>query len=88
MGSIRNVEACFTKLEGKETRELTDRVYGGSFIELGSYVMLPILKLLGKDFEEIRFDTIRGEQGLDIFTKVSLKYPSGIATATCGLGVK
>ena len=88
VGSIRNVEACFTKLEGKETRELTDRVYGGSFIELGSYVMLPILKLLGKDFEEIRFDTIRGEQGLDIFTKVSLKYPSGIATATCGLGVK
>ncbi len=88
VGNIRNVEACFTKLEREGTRELTDRVYGGSFVELGSYVMLPILKLLGKDFEEIQFDTIRGENGLDIFTRASLKYPSGIATATCGLGVK
>ena len=50
--------------------------------------MFPILKLLGKDFEEIRFDTIKGESGLDIFTRVSLKYATGIATATCGLGVK
>lgn len=88
IGSIRNVEACFTKLENQDSRELTDRIYGGSFTELGSYVMLPILKLLGKDFEEIRFDSIRNEDGLDIFTRVSLKYPSGIAAATCGLGVK
>lgn len=88
VGTIRNVEACFTKLEKPDRRELTDRVYGGSFIELGSYVMFPILKLLGKDFEEIRFDTIKGESELDIFTRVSLKYATGIATATCGLGVK
>lgn len=88
IGTIRNVEACFTKLEKPETRELTDQVYGGSFTELGSYVMLPILKLFGKEFEDIRFDTIKGENGLDLFTKVSLRYPAGIATATCGLGVK
>lgn len=88
VGNIRNVEACFTKLEKTDSRELTDRVYGGSFTELGSYVMLPILKLFGRDFEDIRFDTIKGENGLDIFTRVSLRYPAGIATATCGLGVK
>ena len=88
IGSVRDVEACFTKLENTNTRELTDRMYGGSFTELGSYVMLPILKLFGKDYEEIQFDTIQGENGLDIFTKVSLRYPMGIATATCGLGVK
>lgn len=88
IGSIRNVEACFTKLEKQGSRELTDKVYGGSFTELGSYVMLPILKLLGKDFTEVRFDTIRNEDGLDIFTRASLKFPTGIATATCGLGVK
>lgn len=88
IGSIRNVEACFTKLEKVHTRELTDRTYGGSFTELGSYVLLPILKLFGTDFRELRFDTIRGENGLDIFTKASLVYPTGVATATCGLGVK
>lgn len=88
IGNIRNVEACFTKLEGPDRRELTDHRYGGSFTELGSYVMLPVLKLLGKDFEEIQFDSIRGENGLDLFTRASLRYPSAIASATCGLGVK
>lgn len=88
IGNIRNVEACFTKLERTDRRELTDVQCGGSLTELGSYVLLPILKLFGKDFEDIRFDSIRGENGLDLFTKVSLKYPTGIATATCGLGVK
>lgn len=88
VGSIRNVEACFTKLERKDSRELTDPVYGGSFLELGSYVMLPILKLFGTGYESVHFDTIRDEKGLDLFTKASLRYPGGIATATCGLGVK
>ena len=88
IGSIRNVEACFTKLEDTKARELTDPVYGGSFTELGSYCILPILKLFGKDYERLQFDTIRGENGLDLFTKVSMRYPAGIATATCGLGVK
>ena len=88
IGAIRNVETCFTKLENPQYRELTDTRYGGSFTELGSYVMLPILKLLGKKYTSIRFDTINDENGLDIFTKISLEYPSGIATATCGLGVK
>jgi len=88
IGSVRNVEACFTKLEPSDRRELNNDIYGGSFIELGSYVMLPILKIFGKDYEDIRFEAIRNEKGLDIFTKISLRYPYGIATATCGLGVK
>lgn len=88
IGNIRNVEACFTKLERPESRELTQPVYGGSFTELGSYVMLPVLKILGENFEEVRFDSIRGEHGLDLFTRVSFQYPTGMATATCGLGVK
>ncbi len=88
IGSIRNVEACFTKLEKPGTRELTDTTYGGSFTELGSYVMLPILKIFGKEFDGVHFDTIHDEKGLDLFTKTSFTFPSGIATATCGLGVK
>lgn len=88
IGSIRNVEACFTKLEKPENRELTDPIYGGSFTELGSYVMLPIVKLLGEDMDEVRFDSIRGDNGLDLFTRAAFRYPTGIATATCGLGVK
>ncbi len=88
IGSIRNVEACFTKLESKNSREMTDLTYGGSFTELGSYVLLPILKLFGENFETINFEYIEGENGLDLFTKASVRYETGMAAATCGLGVK
>lgn len=88
IGNIRNVEACFTKLEKPGSRELTDTLYGGSFTELGSYVMLPVLKIFGKEFDAIHFDAIHDEKGLDIFTKTSFLFSSGVATATCGLGVK
>lgn len=88
IGAIRNIEVCFTKLEDPTKRELADILYGGSMTELGSYVLLPVLKLFGEEYQNIRFDVIRGENGLDLFTKISLVYPHGIATATCGLGVK
>ena len=88
IGNIRNVEACFTKLEKKDSRELTQNTYGGSFLELGSYVMLPIVKLLGTECEACEFDIIKGENGLDLFTRAALRYKNGLATATCGLGVK
>ncbi|MDE6896190.1 MAG: Gfo/Idh/MocA family oxidoreductase [Lachnospiraceae bacterium] len=88
IGSIRNVEACFTKLENPQSRELTDVRYGGSFTELGSYVMLPIFKLFGSQFEDVRFDMIKDENGIDLFTKAHFRYANGMGTATCGLGVK
>jgi len=88
IGSIRNVEACFTKLEDPASRELTDLKFGGSFLELGSYCMLPVIKLFGEAYTQVRFDTINGDNGLDLFTKASFTYPNGIGTVTCGLGVK
>lgn len=88
IGSVRYVDACFTKLENKENRELTDPVYGGSFLELGSYCLLPVLKLFGCEYDTIAFESIHGENGLDLFTKASLTFQKGLATVTCGLGVK
>ncbi len=88
IGSIRNVEACFTKLEREDSREMMDSIHGGSFMELGSYVMLPILKLLGADYEKLSFDTVNNDNGLDLFTRLTLRYRTGLAVATCGLGVK
>ncbi len=88
IGNVRNIEACFTKLENPASRELINLKYGGSFIELGSYVMLPVIKLLGKDYEQVLFHSINDENGIDLFTKASFQCPNGIATATCGLGVK
>ena len=82
------MDACFTKLENKESRELTDIQYGGSFLELGSYCLLPIIKLLGCGHGEISYDSICDERHIDLFTKASLRFPKGLATITCGLGVK
>lgn len=88
IGNIRDIDACFTKLESPESRELTNLQYGGSFTELGSYTVLPIIKLFGPDFENISFSTIRGDNGLDLYTKAHFEYQAGMATAKCGLGVK
>lgn len=88
IGNIRYIDACFTKLEGKNTRELTDTQYGGSFLELGSYCLLPVIKLFGCEYEEVNFQSIYGTGNIDVFTKASLKYKKGLATVTCGLGVK
>lgn len=88
IGNIRGVEACFTKLEKESRRELTDTECGGSFTELGSYCLLPILKLFGQDYEEIRFESIKAESGIDLYTRAHLRYRNGLATAVCGLGVK
>lgn len=88
IGNIRYVDACFTKLEDNNARELQDEKYGGSFTELGSYCLLPIIKLFGAKYEDVSFESIYGENGLDLFTKVSFRFKRGLATATCGLGVK
>lgn len=88
IGNIRGVEACFTKLENKSKRELIDSVYGGSFTELGSYCLLPVIKLFGQDYEEIRFESLKDAKGIDLYTKAYIRYANGLTTATCGLGVK
>lgn len=88
IGNIRGVEACFTKLEKENSRELQDVKCGGSFTELGSYCLLPILKMFGHEYEKIRFETINAESGIDLYTRVHIQYHNGLATATCGLGVK
>ena len=88
IGEIRNIEATFTKLEKIDSRELNDIKFGGSFTELASYTLLPILKIFGNQPEDVRFMSVKNDKGIDIFTKTILTYKEGIATATCGLGVK
>ena len=88
IGTVRSIEATFTKLENSASRELTDIEYGGSVTELGSYTLLPAVKIFGTDPEKISFESINSDNGIDIFTKIFLKYKNGMSTSTCGLGVK
>lgn len=88
IGEIRDVEACFTRIADLQSRERSDAAYGGAFLEFGGYVLLPIVKLLGMNYREIRIDSILGEDGIDLYTKVQLIYEDGMATAKMGVGVK
>ncbi len=88
IGQIRDVEATFTKLVSGDIRELRTEENGGSVTELASYPLLAIVKLLGTDYLDFRFDSFEDENGVDLYTKIYLKYKGATSTAKVGLGVK
>ena len=88
IGEIRDIEACFTKLADPSLREMTDTETGGSFTELGTYGMLPIIKLFGTDIKDVRFDSIKADNGIDLYTKAYFTYENGFGLVKSGLGVK
>lgn len=88
IGEIRDVEACFTRLADPLSRECADAKYGGAFLEYAAYTLLPIFKLYGTDYKDVKIHSIKREDGLDLYTKIDLTYEQGMATAKCGVGVK
>lgn len=88
IGRICDVEACFTRLTAPELRERKDVQYGGGFTEFGSHTLLPIMKLMGTDYKEVRFNSILDENGVDLYTKASFIYEHGMALSKSGVGVK
>lgn len=87
IGRIVDVDASFTKLENKGSRELTDDGFGGSINELSSYPTMAIARLLGTKAGEIRFKAFR-EGGIDLFSRGTVSYPSKSASFKVGLGAK
>ncbi len=88
IGEIRDIEACFTRLADISSRERTNQSYGGAFLEYSAYTLLPIFKLFGTSYQSVHIQSIYDENGIDIYTKIDLMYPQGLATAKCGVGVK
>lgn len=67
---------------------MRDRQYGGAFLEFGSYTLLPIFKLLGCHYEQVEFDCIQAENGVDLYTKVHFRFRDALAMSKTGIGVK
>lgn len=88
IGTIRDVEACFSRLTPSNVREYTDWEYGGSFTEFGSYVLLPVLKLLGTEWKDISYEAVYAPNGVDSYTNLHFSYENAMATVKTGLGVK
>jgi len=87
IGSVRDVEACFTKLVPQSSREWQG-AEAGAFFELASYPLLAIVKILGTNFTNVHFVSHRDENGVDYYTKAYFEYPKSFATAKVGIGVK
>ncbi|MDR1346407.1 MAG: Gfo/Idh/MocA family oxidoreductase, partial [Bacteroidales bacterium] len=87
IGTIKDVDASFTKLMNGSIRELDASQAGGSMTELSSYVLLPIIKLLGTNWKDIRFYP-QMANGIDYFTKAIIEYERATAGFKVGLGVK
>ena len=88
IGEVVDIEASLSKLlANRSLREFDEKQAGGSMYELGSYPLLPIIKLLGADYEELRLYS-RMENGIDIYTKGVVSYPKAVCSFKLGLGMK
>ena len=88
IGDVVDVSASESKLWGdKFTRELDPAQAGGSMYEMGSYTLLPILKLMGLGYSDINFYS-KMEGGIDVYTRGVVRYPHGICSFQLGMGVK
>lgn len=88
IGEVVDIEASESKVWGDPTlRELDPNQAGGSFYEMGSYPLLPILKLMGTHYENLNIYS-RMENGVDIYTKGVVRYPKAVCSFKLGLGVK
>ena len=88
IGEVVDVEASLSKLlTDKSLREFNKEQAGGSMYELGSYPLLPIIKLLGTDYKNLNIYS-RIDNAVDIYTKGVLRYSKAICSFKLGLGVK
>jgi len=87
IGSVRDVEACFTKLVPDTSREWHAPI-PGAFAELASYPLFAIAKILGTDYIDVNFSAHRDTNGTDYYSKAYFTYNNSFATAKVGIGVK
>lgn len=88
IGDVVDVCASESKLWGdKFTRELDPEQAGGSMYEMGSYPILPILKLMGIGYTNIIFYS-KMQNGIDVYTRGVMRYPNGVCSFQLGMGVK
>lgn len=89
IGEVVDVEASLSKLwdDDLSLREFDPQQAGGSMYELGSYPLLPILKLCGLDYQEVHLYS-RMKEGVDMYTKGVLRFQKAVCSFKVGLGVK
>lgn len=88
IGEVVDIEASLSRLlPDKTRREFDPAQAGGSMYESAVYPLLPIFRLLGTDYKNLNIYS-RMENGVDIYTKGVLRYPTAVCSFKLGLGVK
>lgn len=89
IGEVVDIEASESKLwsDDMSLREFDPQQAGGSFYELGSYTLLPIIKLMGCNYENLNIYS-RMKDGVDMFTRGVFRYPHATCSFKVGMGVK
>ena len=87
IGEVVDIEASLSQLLDKNGREFDPNQAGGALFEQGSLTLLPILKLMGIDYEKLNLYS-RMENGVDIYTRGVFRYPKATCSFKVGLGVK
>lgn len=89
IGDVVDVEASLSKLwdDDMSLREFDPAQAGGSMYELGSYPLLPIVKLMGCEYQNLNLYS-RLYSGVDMYTKGVFRYPHATCSFKVGLGVK
>ena len=89
IGDVVDIDASLSKLwdDDMSLREFDSTQAGGSMYELGSYPLLPIIKLLGTDYQNINLYS-RMKNGVDMYTKGVMRYTHAVCSFQVGLGVK
>lgn len=89
IGDVVDIEASLSKLWSDDTtlREFDPKQAGGSMYELGSYPLLPIVKLMGAKYDNLNLYS-RVENDIDLFTRGVMRYPHATCSFKLGLGVK
>ena len=87
IGEVVDVRASLSKMVPSPTRELDASQGGGAMNEHASLTLLPIVKLLGMDYSDVRFHS-KKENDVDVYTKVVVNYPHATSSVTLGVGVK
>ncbi len=88
IGEVVDVEASLSKVWGDRTlREFDPHQAGGSMFELGSYPLLPIIKLMGTQYDNLNLYS-RIDSGIDVYTKGVFRFRKAVCSFKVGLGVK
>ena len=86
IGDILDVDSSFVRGAPEESKIWRDTKNGGSFPELSSYTLLPIVRFLGTDDLRYRFESLYTDNGIDLYTKAYFSNGRSFGLSKTGLG--